>query len=176
MNTNNNYRHLSIPIIFVTGAIVFPILRFGEYTQVQALESQLKAAQSWPQAAGTVVDFQSSNTATRGESLVAKAQYRYAVKGSQKSGEQTKFLDYEFDSFGGGQPHYSHKQMEKLAGDFSKGKSVKVRYDPKNPSDSYLDAETRYGASAFLMSKALMYLVYLAVGGIVLIVMRIPRR
>jgi len=101
----------------------------------------------WPHAAGTVtgspVDNEPSGLSVAKARYFVHVSYRYDAGGSAHTGERVSF-------FGTTIPHKLEQAARDDARRYAKGKPVDVRYDPRDPAVSVIDASIPWfwGAAA----------------------------
>jgi len=112
---------LFISVFYVVG---FVMLGFALW----ALHRSMRAG-DWPVASGSITDLNLKETRDEGTTYEVQVEYTYMVAGQAYHGSRLAF------GYGGSSGREAHRQIfDKLKG----AKSVDVRYDPANPSESTL--------------------------------------
>jgi hypothetical protein len=115
---------LFISIFFAVG---FGLLGYSGYSWIRA-----RQAQSWPGAAGDVRHCEMvTNGGSDGNTYVVKVRYAYRVDGRYYEGTRVAF------GYAGSSTLHEHQAIESK---LSKSRSVIVRYNPTDPSQSVLAA------------------------------------
>ena len=133
---------------FILGGVLFIGLAINQFMKAR------KAAETWPVAAGTVLN-SSVQTHTRRNSrgqttrsYEPRVSYQYQVGGQTFTGERLGF----------GNASYGQGKADKKIALYPQGAPVSVHYDPADPSKAVLETKAAGGAS------------YLALGIILLVV------
>ena len=99
----------------------------------------------WPRAKGEILE---SAIVTAPDNDELKVKYRYTVKGHEYRGNRLRFGDTSGD--------YSASEKAKQ---YAPGASVRVIYDPDNPSFSALEKPSLFSAIAF-MAGGLVFIAF----------------
>jgi len=137
------------PIVIALALVMILLGAVAGYFEAQEL-AQLRARRSWPQALGIVTDAHIAGE----KAIVPVVKYNYTVADSSYSGAS----DLGTPGFGNAAKRLDAART--LISDYPPGKSIKVHYNPVQPSESYLaaavpwNAYMRYGLWIFLLIAA----------------------
>lgn len=142
-------RRVVRPLVITLALVMILLGAVAGSFEAQEL-AQLRARRSWPQAHGIVADAHIAGE----KAIVPVVKYNYTVADSNYSGAS----DLGTPGFGNAAKRLDAART--LIADYPPGKSIKVHYNPVQPSESYLttavpwNAYMRYGLWIFVLLAA----------------------